>query len=578
MRSLGFAAAAVTALLAPLPVLAQTAPPQDDGIVVQGSLEKMSDWRVAETDHVIVYSNGGEKELKRITHNLERLHLLLSILLGTHERPDPTLKLRVTLIGDTAEFDAMNLSNLRSQQGPFARAFPIQRYYDPREDGAVMAGSRIDQRITLSNGVSLAGLNIAQESAPASFGDSPIGPPPAMFGQSNPQGLDVSVNSVMVPLSAEGRLYGGYAQHFLLTYFPMAYPRWYLDGFGEIFATIKIREDGKIEYGRAPEGLRKVTDWFHNYPVRDVLSGKYLEDRARTRWTPYHAWVLTHYLFFSEERKGQLQNYLMAYARGASWEKAAEAFGDAGKLANDVARYDNSKVPWERMTYPPELAGEPIVRQLNRGQAAFVKGRLELGSRVTIPDGPASATAVAARNRWLVRLRSDAAKYPRNIDAQLLLAEAECRSDNGAECLAAADRALAIEGSNASALSWKGVALTRLAIAAPEAERAQKLRTARSFIVRANRIDEEAPGPLLAYYRSFIDNGDVPPEVALEGLLKVIGTIPAAPGPRMMLGEAFVKQGNAEAARRTLRSVAEGGYDSPEKAKAQTLLRTLPAE
>jgi hypothetical protein len=83
-------------------------------------------------------------------------------------------------------------------------------------------------------------------------------------------------------------------------------------------------------------------------------------------------------------------------------------------------------------------------------------------------------------------------------------------------------------------------------------------------------------GPLLAYYRSFIDAGDVPPEVALEGLMKVIDTIPAAPGPRMMLGEAFVKQGNGEAARRTLRSVAEGGYDSPEKAKARTLLGAMP--
>jgi hypothetical protein len=557
-------------VLLPLPALAQTVP-QDDGIVVQGTLEKMSDWRVAEGDHVIVYSNGSESELKRIAHNLERLHLLLSILLGTHERPDPTLKLRVTLIGDTAEFDAMNLRNLRSRQGPFASAFPIQRYYDPREDGAVMAGSRIDQRIMLAQGTSLANLGTREVNLETGMVES------TLFGSSNPNDIGTGINQVTVPLSAEGRIYGGYAQHFLLTYFPMAYPRWYLDGFGEIFATIKIREDGKIEYGRAPEGLRKVTDWFSNYPVRDVLSGKYLQDRARTRWTPYHAWVLTHYLFFSEDRKGQLQNYLMAYARGESWEKAAEAFGDPGKLANDVARYDNSKVPWERMTYPPELASEPIIRQLNRGQAAFLKGRLELGSRITDAEGPDAAAAVAGRNRWLTRLRNDAGRYPANLDAQLLLAEAECRSGNTAECLAAAERALAIDGSNAAALNWKGVALTRQAIAGPAAERAQKLRAARGFIVRANRIDSEAPAPLLAYYRSFTEAGDAPPEVALEGLLKVIDTIPAAPGPRIMLGEAFAKEGNAEAARRTLRSVAEGGYDSPEKAKARTLLGAMPA-
>ncbi|MDF7775944.1 hypothetical protein P1X14_11865 [Sphingomonas sp. AOB5] len=559
---------AAAALLLPLPALAQTA--QDDGIVVQGSLEKMSDWRVAETDHVIVYSNGSEAELKRISHNLERLHLLLSILLGTHGRPDPTLKLRVTLIGDTAEFDAMDLRNLRSRQGPFARAFPIQRYYDPREDGAVMAGSRIDQRITLDRGVSLANLGSREVNLETGLVES------TLFGSSNPNGMDAAINQVTVPLSAEGRIYGGFAQHFLLTYFPMAYPRWYLDGFGEIFATIKVREDGKIEYGRAPEGLRKVTDWFRTYPVRDVLNGNYLKAGSRTRWTPYHAWVLAHYLFFSEERKGQLQAYLAAYSRGEGLEKAAQAFGDPGKLASDVARYDNSKVPWERLTYPPELAAEPIIRQLTRGQAAFVKGRLELGSRTTIPEGPAATPAIAARDRWLVKLRGDAGRYPTNLDAQLLLAEAECRSANAAECLAAADRALAVDGNSAGALNWKGVALTQQALAGPSPERAQRLRTARGFIVRANRIDSEAAGPLLSYYRSFADAGEAPPEVALEGLLKVVDTIPAAPGPRIMLGEAFARQGNGEAARRTLRSVAESGYDSPEKAKAQTLLGSMP--
>ena len=43
---------ALALLALPLPAFAQIAP-QDDAIVVQGRLEKLSHWREAETDHVI---------------------------------------------------------------------------------------------------------------------------------------------------------------------------------------------------------------------------------------------------------------------------------------------------------------------------------------------------------------------------------------------------------------------------------------------------------------------------------------------------------------------------------------------
>ena len=64
------------ALLAalPLPALAQVSPPQDPGIVVQGQRgEAMSGWYMAETDHVIVYSDGSQSELKRIDSIESRL-------------------------------------------------------------------------------------------------------------------------------------------------------------------------------------------------------------------------------------------------------------------------------------------------------------------------------------------------------------------------------------------------------------------------------------------------------------------------------------------------------------------------
>ena len=479
------------------------------------------------------------------------------------------------------------------------RAFVSQRYYDPREDGPVLAASRFDGKAVLQRGVELSGmmrdLVRMTDTGSSAPGQQPIEMPgqaavlssayaaqATQFGRSDALAVG-GINEVAVPVTAESRVYAGYAQHYLLTYFPNAYPRWYVDGFGELFATIVSREDGQIEYGRPPEGYAKALNQYMRYPIADVLTGKYLTDKRTTeRWTPFHAWALTHMLFFSEERRGQLHAYLSTIAAGGSPEKAAAAFGDLGKLQRDLAAYDNHKVPYERMTYPADRAGEPIVRRLTEGQAAFVKGRLELGARVDIPPASndpalakARADAIRERDEWLAGLRKDAARYRANLEAQLLLAEAECRSGHGAECAEAADRALALAPQNSDALAWMGAGQMQLALAGPASDRAVRLKTARATIARANRIDTENPLPLLLYYRSFADAGENAPDVAIEGLAKAVDTVPAAPGPRVLLGEALAKRGETVAARRALLPVAMGAYDSPEKVQAQALLASL---
>jgi cytochrome c-type biogenesis protein CcmH/NrfG len=586
--------------LLPLEARAQTVPAeQDSGIVVLGSREAPSDWREAETDHVVVLSDGNERELVRIARNLERLHFLLSVLLGRIDKPDETVKLRVTLVGDSAEFDAMDLRNLRSKPGPFAAAFPVTRYYDPREDGAILASTRIDQNALLGDGVSMASLgSLLAATVPATpTGQGGGGVPSAAalsqatsFGSNDP--LAVSINTVKVPLPAEGRIYAGYAQHFLLTYFPAAYPRWYVDGFGELFSTLVAREDGVLEYGRAPEGIRRVLDRYPGVRIADVLTGKALTDKGfAARWTPFHAWALTHMLFVNDERRGQLRAYLRAIAGGTPPEQAVQAFGDLGELQRAFVRYGERKVWYDRLTYPADRVAEPIVHQLTKGQAAFLKGRLELGSRVELPEAAAPGTdpkraaeierarrrAIAARDDWLADLRKDAARYPTNVEAQLLLAEAECRSDDSAQCLTAADRALALAPGHVDALTWKGVALTQQAIAGPTVDRKARLKAARALIARANRTDTENLLPLLAYYRSFADAGETPPDLAVEGLEKVVETVPAAPGPRLLLAEALAQRGNADAARKALRPVVAGAYDSPERTKAAAIVAMLPA-
>lgn len=576
MRAVGMSLAVIAL---PLPAPAQTAAPQDEAVVIRGKLEKPSRWREAETEHVVVTSDGSEGELVRIAHNLERLHFLLGVLTGRASQSDDTRKLRITLVGDPTEFEAMDLVNRRFTPGPYRWGFETQGYYDPREDGPVLAVTRFDTKVQLERGISLAailpdliratGRSMDEPGISSHLAGTISG---TQFARNDP--FTISVNESSVPISAEGRIYAAFARNWLLTYFPNAYPRWYVDGFGELFATISVKQDGAIEYGRAPEGYAKVLNAVRAYPLKDVLAGRYLHGRgADNRWTPYHAWVMAHMFFFSEERRSQLRRYLAAVAAGAPPEKAAEALGDLGRLQQELTRYDNHELPYEQMTYPPTQAAEPIVRRLSQGEATFVRRRLELASRVDLPEETeARRKAIAQRDAWLAELRHDAGRYPANLQAQLLLAEAECRSGNAGECQVAAENALATDPESADALAWKGLAILEKAIQAPAPERAARLKAARIQIGRANRADPDNPLPLIAYYRSFADAGETPPDLAIAALIKSVEAVPAAPAPRLLLGEALMRRGDAARARKVLLPVAHGAYDTPERSRALALI------
>lgn len=571
-----------------LPAHAQLTEPVKNGdmtIIVTGTRSgeskiEMSDWRMAETPHVAVFSQDGEKELLRTAHDLEKLHFLLSVLTGRVDQPDETIKVAVIMIGRAGEFVQLKLTDLRWQYGPFPPQFEKTIYYDPREEGPLLA--------TTEDGVNLVlrpshGRPTNRNCADGEETERRLVSNVVVSPRVSPTGdLSVDLNQVLAQFpvnelafcqSANSRLYAAFAQNFLMTYFPAAYPRWYLQGFGEMFATM-VAGDDFVEYGHVPPGFFQVIAHYGNYPVKDILSGRYLSGRGRA-WTPYHAWRLAHLLYFSDEWKAQLRNYLEAKARGEDDETAAAAFGDPAVLQKALIAYKGRKLQYERMTYPADRAPEPIVRRLTRAEAGLIRGRLELGPRIDLPaeDSRGRQAALARRADWLDRLRGNAQRFPRLIEHQLLLAEAECRAGNPEECVAAADRALAQSPTDTRALVWKGTALAQLAARAPAAERPRRLKEARSLIVKANRLDPEGILPLIAYYNSFAVAGGRTPDLAVEGLYQVVHSSPAAPSPRLKLGEELIERDLGEEARRMLLPVAKGPYETPEQPAAAALLR-----
>lgn len=527
-------------------VAANAETPKDSDIVVVGGMQKMSNWKRAETDHLVLLSDGGETELTDVAINLERLHQLMARLYGPVDSANK-VKLRIVLFKSPDFFGDFGLSNSRSAEGPFAANLSAQRYYDPRSDGAVLAIARKDQVIDLNTSKAWAADcdDVAAEGGEC-------------FG--------LNIDHRPLTRKWEAVLYSAYAQHFILTYKPDAYPRWYIDGIGALFSTFKVRGDGSVDYGLSPAHFREMFRSYGRLKVADVLTGNYLETEApKPQWSPYHAWLLMHFFVYMDPRDmrhKQFVRYMEALREGKPMAEAASVFGDMGKLQRQITSYANHDgITYSRTAATSAPAVDPVVTSLSRAAAASIGGNLALYGK----NADSSAN-------WSARLRSQLASLPRDTDALSTLAEAECTSGQADSCLATAEDILATAPNDVVAHAWKAIALTDQAISGPADQRTARLLAARAAADRALSLDSEAPLALIARFQSYARANEPVPDIAIQGLGKVIRMIPAAPEPRLWLGEELTKRGWRDLARSILLTIIRGPYESPEKAKATALL------
>ena len=564
----------VSCLCLAMPVAAQNGPAagpaaaQGHGsgpdVVVNGLVDrKKGSWKRAESEHVIIYSKDSATELARVSKNLERLYQLMSRLYRRGAPADDTAKLQVTLFDTATGFRAMGLKNLRAEEGPYMPAFPNETYYDPREDGEVLAMARSNQLIDLNTNRAYNQDcdNVIAQGAMDCFGKT--------------------LNRFPAARSWEQLLYAAFAQRFVQTYDPAAYPRWYIDGVGALFSTIALKGDGSIVYARPPQGYREVFYSYGDLKVGDILAGRYLAAApGKLGWTPYHAWLMAHYFLFSPlkpERARQFRDYMTAIHRGEPMAEAAKVFGDMNRLQRELADYATSAKSFTRSA-PEGPVTEPAIANMSPGASALVEGRGVLGYRR--PESPPRLDDTGAADRrddWLARVREVAARMPGDSEVLSFAAEAECRSGHARACLADADAVLARSPNDIDALTWRGVAQTDQALAGPAAGRTAGLAAARATIARAIAFDGEARLPLIALFQSYTKAGEPVPEEPMRGMAKVIRSVPAAPAPRLYLAEELLRQGKTDVARRVAYTVLYGPYDSPEKTVAATLFASAGA-
>lgn len=360
-----------------------------------GATSAHAQWREATSEHFAIVSESPERELIQTVQRLEAVHLLLT--LATNSRG--------------------------TQNGQRVRLYMLHNPTAVRE---------------------AAGVDNDSQMIAVYFGNSYL--PVALAARNRPP----------------SDLYHEYAHHFMREYMPGRFPHWFIEGFAETVSTASFEIDGHITYGKVQNERRnelRYGGWLST-PLLFAERGDGAEEEGRGGRS--HAgiatygqyWVMTHYLLFAPERRGQLRQYISAISRGEdSPSAAAAAFGDLDQLDADIRAYlRRADFMYRPVPLPQEVMQPPAVRTLRAGEVAALRLEMEAGRTW----GEEANTALLPRVAQLVT------EHPQEPAAHALHAWVLLAAEKFQEAADAADRAIAIEPAHARSNALRALAQYRL--------------------------------------------------------------------------------------------------------------------
>lgn len=373
--------------------------------------------------------------------------------------------------------------------------------------------------------------------------------------------------AAFIPESATGLidpqvvLFHEYAHHFMLQNFPVAYPAWYIEGFAELVSTASFERPGQITYGKVADH-RSYEFEGRVVNARDML----LKPPTAVGLNYGDSWLLTHYLTFAPDRRGQLRAFLAAFNAGASVTDAAKVFGDLGKLSRDVSAYlTAANFGYVTVPIPASIGQNVTLRTLAPDEAAM----LPLAMEFTKPMEKAAAQA------FLAKVESAASALPDSVAALKLRAEVEIDSGAIDAALATSERLVALAPNDVRARYFRGAALLAKAKADMKAARAgaqDTLVAARHEIIAANKLDPLDPLPLLAFFEIASMMPGPLPQNAVDALGRAQEIVAQDFGTRMTYANVLIARGDKAGAARLLRPIAYSPHGGEAATAAQKLL------
>jgi tetratricopeptide (TPR) repeat protein len=453
-----------------------------------------AEWKEAKTTNFVIYSEGGEAQLRGFATKLEKFNFVLRAYHGVTAPPNP-IKLKVYLLPNT------------NAVGKMAGGDGIAGYYIARARGLMMVGTHSR-------------------------------PPGAANPRSGPDYVQIDSESVLLH---------EYTHHFMYQYFPAAYPTWYSEGFAEFWGATNILANDVVEVGQ-PVNYR-FGSFFDNrwLPIKKLLTAQSYADVPDLDLLYAEGWLLVRSAFDNPKQQKQLQAYLKAINGGVSYQQAMEqAFGDVSGLDHQLhgaaggGKYSVLRLPFKKID-----VGPIAVRSVTPAENAMMEHSIELG------QGILQREAV----EFAGKVRSVAGKFPNDPFALALLSEAERLAGNRDAATAAADRLLAAAPNDARGLLQKGLAeMEKLKAATSHDLKAWN--AVRQYLARASKVAPYDPLVFEAYYDSYAAQGILPPEAAQTVLYKAMELAPSDADLRYKVAADFEKRDMIEDAITIIRPVA----------------------
>ncbi|QTC91560.1 hypothetical protein [Brevundimonas goettingensis] len=358
-----------------------------------------------------------------------------------------------------------------------------------------------------------------------------------------------------------------YAHHFMFQNAAYPYPGWFVEGFAEYYATAEFKSD-RVLVGQYNENRAY---WLQNgtwLDMRTLLSNR-PGGRARGSETYYPlAWLLTHWFWGNVERQVQLKAYLLDVGAGTDPVEAMQkATGlDRVGLRRALRRYVSGGIPYKAVVM--DFPEAPItVTHLPRSADTL----LMLGQRVKVMDREDDDAA-----RVLATVRTQAARFPDDDLATLVLARAEMKLGDIAAGQALAQTLIDRDPANVEALQLLASAAIKTAGDSDDVDAGDRaLAQARGYLGRAFRADD-------GNFRTFMLLTDArrgmpgyPNDNDMATLHLANTLAPQLPDTVLQLASALIYKGETEEALGLLQPLANNPHGGGAASAAQSMINQI---
>lgn len=359
-----------------------------------------------------------------------------------------------------------------------------------------------------------------------------------------------------------------YVHHFMMQYYPSAYPAWLVEGYAEYYMTADLAKSrlviGGVNTGRA-YSLTQPGGWI---PMQDVLSKRPSALKNQLVYSYYaQAWLLTHYILSDPARHKLLGPYLDAVRAGRDPVKAwQDVYGDdPDGLRRKLQTYMNRPIPAGMLQREGPLNPPMTVTRLSAGADDLIlEGqRLKLG----VPK--------AEQPKLLADIRAAAAETPKDRFSQLILARAETTFGDRKAGEAILDGLLTADSKDEEALVALGESRLTAGMDDP-AQKAADFTQAGKLFARAFKANPDNPETLHGYAEAH--SLEPLTENMVDIRLRAVVLAPQVGHLRLDAASALIEIKDLNLARMMLSPLASNPHGGDEAEAAQAMLKSIEAK